>query len=117
MRRLTLSIVSSLMLAVTALPAAARAEGGCGNGKGWHLAPAEPAVFADYPSIQRAIAEDVYSFADLVAQLEARDKNENGWLCVKDVYAWSVQQSDGANSQSKGFYFYVNAVDDNPAAR
>jgi len=117
MSRVTLSLVAALLLvSALALPVAARVDGGCGNGKGWEPAPANAQALVDeYPSLERAMDDGAYSFELLVEQVDARDKNDNGWVCVKDVYAWSTGQSGGANAQSQGFFYFINAVDDNAA--
>ena len=120
MRRVTLSLSIALVVSALALPVAARVDGGCSNGQGFHLfevgVDADAAAFAAaYPTISRAITDGGYTLADLEGQLEARDKNDNGWLCVKDVYDWSTGRSGGANAQSQGFFYFVNAVDDNAA--
>ena len=116
MRRITASLVAALAVSVLALPVAARVDGGCGNGHGWELQPADAATLvALYPSLQRAIDEGAYTLDVLAGQLDGRDKNDNGWVCVKDPYAHSTTQSGGANAQSQGFFYFVNAVDDNAA--
>ncbi len=116
MRRVTLSLVAVFLLSALALPVAARVDGGCGKGQGWTLFRADAALLvAEYPPLQRALADKIYTFEDLEAQVEARDKNDNGWVCVKDVYAFSTARSGGANAGSAGFYYFVNAVDDNAA--
>jgi hypothetical protein len=118
MRRVTLSLSAALLLSALALPIAARVDGGCGNGQGWELQPADAELLvATYPSLQRAMDDGAYSFELLVEQVDARDKNDNGWVCVKDVYAWSTGQSGGANAGSAGFFYFINAVDDNPAPK
>ncbi len=118
MRRVTLSLAAALLVSALALPAAARVDGGCGNGQGWTLFAADAELLvAAYPPLQRALADEIYSFEDLVEQVAARDKNDNGWVCVKDVYAWSTGQSGGANSGSAGFFYFINAVDDNSAPK
>ena len=119
MRRVTLSLAAALLLiAALALPVVARTDGGCGNGEGWVLEPADAAyLLATYPPLQRAIDDGIYSAADLADQVDARDKNDNGWVCVKDPYHHSTTRSGGANAQSQGFYYFVNAVDDNAAPR
>ena len=120
MRRATLPLAAGLVISALALPVAARIDGGCGNGQGFHLfevgveADAE-SFAATYPTVGRAIDEGVYTLEDLAGQLEGRDKNDNGWVCVKDNYAWSTGQSGGANVQSQGFFYFVNAIDDNAA--
>ena len=116
MRRVTLSLAAALLVSALALPVAARVDGGCGRGQGWELAPADAATLvALYPSLQRALADEIYNFEVLAEQVDARDKNDNGWVCVKDVYAWSTGQSGGANAGSAGFFYFINAVDDNAA--
>ena len=117
MSRVTLSLVAALLLvSALALPVAARVDGGCGNGQGWELRPADAATLvALYPPLQRALADEIYSLELLVEQIDARDKNDNGWVCVKDVYAFSEHRSGGANAQSQGFFYFINAVDDNAA--
>jgi hypothetical protein len=118
MRRVTLSLAAALLVSALALPAAARVDGGCGSGQGWELAPADAQALVDaYPSLQRAMDDGAYSFELLVAQVDARDKNDNGWVCVKDVYAWSTGRSGGANAGSAGFFYFINAVDDNAAPK
>ena len=120
MRRITLSLAVALAVSALALPVTARVDGGCSNGQGFHAfevgVDADAAAFAaEYPTVALAIADGVYTLADLEGQLEGRDKNDNGWLCVKDVYDWSTGKSGGSNAQSQGFLYFVNAVDDNPA--
>lgn len=116
MRRVLLPLSAALLLSLLALPAAARVDGGCGNGQGWELMPADAQALVDaYPSLERAIDDGFDTFASLVAQIDARDKNDNGWVCAKDPYAHSTGKSGGANAQSQGFYYYINAVDDNAA--
>jgi hypothetical protein len=116
MRRVLLPLSAALLLSLLALPAAARVDGGCGNGQGWDLMPADAQALVDaYPSLARAIEDEFDTFESLVQQIDARDKNDNGWVCVKDPYAHSTGKSGGANAQSQGFYYFVNAVDDNPA--
>lgn len=117
MRRVILSLIAALLLAsLVALPAVARVDGGCGNGEGWALMPADAQALVDaYPSLQRAMDDDAYSFELLTEQIDGRDKNDNGWVCVKDPYAHSTTRSGGANAGSQGFYYFVNAVDDNAA--
>ncbi len=117
MRRVILSLVAALLLvSALALPAVARVDGACGNGQGWALMPADAdALLAVYPSLQRAMADEAYPFELLVEQIDARDKNDNGWVCVKDPYAHSTSKSGGANEGSQGFFYFVNAIDDNAA--
>ena len=116
MRRLMLSVSATLVVsAALALPVAARVEGGCGNGQAWErffvgLSPNAQAFADAYPSVQRALDDGVYSLADLTGQLDARDRNDNGWVCVKDVY-------EHANQTGNGFFYFVNAVDDNAAPK
>ena len=118
MRRVTLSLVAALTVAAIALPVVARVEGACGSGPGWERQPANAAtLIALYPSLQRAADDGVVTADDLAGQLDARDKNDNGWVCVKDPYAHSTTQSGGANAQSQGFFYFVNAVDDNAAPK
>ena len=121
MRRVTLSLVAALVVSALALPVAARVDGGCPSGQGWELVSADDTaalaaeLVARYPSLQRALADEVYDFETLLGQLESRDKNDNNAVCVKDQYAHSTSKSGGANAQSQGFFYFVNAVDDNPA--
>jgi len=116
MRRITISLAAALALSILALPVAARNDGGCGSGLGFELQPADAATLVGlYPSLQRSIDDDVITLDILAGQLDSRDKNDNGWVCVKDPYAHSTTQSGGANAQSQGFFYFVNAVDDNPA--
>ena len=116
MRRITVPLVAALALSALALPVAARVDGGCGNGLGFTLESADAATLAGlYPSLQRSLDDGVIDLATLAGQLDARDKNNNGWVCVKDPYTHSTTQSGGANAQSQGFYYFVNAVDDNAA--
>jgi hypothetical protein len=119
MRRVSLSLVAAaLLVSVFALPVVARVDGGCGNGQGWDLMPADAdALIAAYPPLQRAMDDGVYDYATLVEQIDARNKNGNDWLCVKDPYGHSTSKSGGANAQSQGFYYFVNAVDDNAAPK
>ena len=118
MRRATLSLIAALLVAAIALPVVARVDGGCGSGPDWELQPADAAtLIALYPSLQRAIDDGIYTVDVLAGQLDARDKNDNGWVCVKDQYAHSTTQSGGANAQSQGFFYFVNAVDDNAAPK
>ena len=120
MRRVQLSLAAALILSALALPVAARVDGGCGNGQGFHafhvgIVP-DAQAFADaYPTVGAAIEDGLYSLEDLAGQLDGRDKNDNGWVCVKDQYDWSTGRSGGANAQSQGFLYFVNAVDDNAA--
>ena len=119
MRRFILPLVAALLLvSALAFPTLARVDGGCGNGQGWALMPADAAALvAAYPSLQRAMADEAYPFDLLVEQIEARDKNDNGFVCVKDPYAHSTSRSGGANAGSQGFFYFVNAVDDNAARK
>ncbi len=119
MRRVLLPLVAALLLvSALALPAAARVDGACGNAQGWALMPADAAALvAAYPSLQRAIADEAISFELLAEQIASRDKNNNGLVCVKDPYAHSTTRSGGANAGSQGFYYFVNAVDDNAAPK
>lgn len=118
MRRVKLSLAAALLVSTIALPVAARVDGGCGNGQGWTLIPANVELLvATYPSLERALTDEIYTLEDLVAQLDARDKNGNGWVCTKDVYAWSTGKSGGANAGSAGFFYFINAVDDNAAPK
>jgi len=116
MRRITISVAAAVLVSTLALPVAARVDGGCGNGQGWELQPADAATLVDlYPSLQRAMDEGAYDFALLVEQIDARDKNDNGSVCVKDPCVHSATRSGGANEQLRGFFYFVNAVDDNAA--
>ena len=120
MRRLTLSIGAALLLSALALPAAARVDGGCARGQAYEaflvgVVPDAEAFAAEYDTVGLAIDEGIYTLDDLAAQLDAADKNNNGTVCVKDVYEWSTGRSGGANAQSQGFFYFVNAIDDNPA--
>lgn len=119
MRRVILPLSAALLLvSLLALPVTARVDGGCGNGQGWELMPADAQALVDaYPSLQRAMEDGAYSFELLVEQVDARDKNDNGWVCVKDPYVHSTTKSGGANAQSQGFFYFVNAVDDNAAPK
>ncbi len=120
MRRLTVSLCAALLVSVFALPAAARVDGGCGSGQGFEpffvgVEPDAAAFAAKYPTVGASITDGVITLDDLAGQLDSRDKNDNGWVCVKDVYEFSTGRSGGANAQSQGFSYFVNAVDDNPA--
>ena len=116
MRRVLLPLSAALLLSLLAMPAAARVDGGCPNGKGFDRVLADAQTLVDaYPSLERAIEDGFDTFASLVAQLEAADKNDNGYLCVKDIYAHSTGKSGGANAQSQGFYYFVHGMDDNAA--
>ncbi len=122
MRRMTLSLGVALLVSALALPVAARTDGGCPSGQGVEPffvgTTADAQSFADtYPTVGRAIDDGIVSLGILAGTLEAVDKNDNGWVCVKDVYAWSTEKSGGANAQNQGFFYYVNAVDDNAAPR
>ena len=117
MRRVGLPLSAALLLvSLLVLPAAARVEGGCGNGQGWERMPADAQTLVDaYPSLERSIDDGVATLEGLTLQLEARNKNGNEWVCVKDPYVHSTTKSGGANAGSQGFYYFVNAVDDNAA--
>ena len=116
MRRVLLPLTAALLLSLLALPAAARVDGGCPNGQGFERMPADAQTLVDaYPSLARAIEDGFDTFESLVAQLEAGDRNDNGWVCVKDIYAHSTAKSGGANAQSQGFYYFVHGMDDNAA--
>ena len=115
MRRFTRSLCAALLVSALALPVAARNDGGWANGQGWEAffvgVPPNAQAFAEaYPPVGRAIDDGIYTLGDLADQLDGRDKNDNGWVCVKDAYAWN-------NETGQGFFYFVNAVDDNPAPK
>ncbi len=100
MRRFIVSVGAALLVSALAFPVAARNDGGCANGQGWEAffvgEPPNAQAFADaYPSVGRAIDDGIYTLSDLVGQLDGRDKNDNGWVCVKDAYAWSNETGQG----------------------
>jgi len=116
MRRVLVPLTAALLLSLLALPAVARVDGGCPKGQGFDRMPADAQALVDaYPSLARAIEDGLDTFEHLVEQIEAGDKNGNGYVCIKDMYAHSLEKSGGANAQSQGFYYYVHGMDDNAA--
>ena len=106
MRWFTRLISAALMCLVIAAPVSARVDGGCGQGGFDRVLLAD---VSSYPSVQRGLEAGLYTEEDLAAQVESLDRNNNGYLCVKDVYA---------HNGGKGtFEFYVSAVDDNAAPK
>lgn len=116
MRRVLVPLTAALLLSLLALPAVARVDGGCPKGQGFDRMPADAEILAEaYPSLERSIEDGFSSLEFLAEQVEAGDKNGNGYVCVKDMYAHSFEKSGGANAQSQGFYYFVHGMDDNAA--
>ena len=111
-----LVLASAALLLAAIAPVAARVDGGCPPGAGWEpfqVLSADGSVrvtewLAAYRTNQRAIDEGVYTAEELEETLRTRDRNANGWICVKDVNAFT-------GGKGQGFTYWVNAVDDNAA--
>ena len=112
-RRALPILLACLVMAALAPAALAKKDGGCPNGGFDTLEVATaadyPAAISAYPSVQRALADGVYTAADLVAQFPSLDKNGNGVVCIKDIYTHT-------GGRSAGFFYFVSAVDDHAAA-
>ena len=126
MRASKTGIVSILALGLLAssavgTAASARNDGGCPKGAGWERVEAfdlQTETFlidniTAYGSVERALADNIYTETELEAQFANSDRNTgNGFVCIKDVYEFS-----NAPARSQGFYYYVSVVDDNAPAR
>lgn len=117
LRPVRVSVVAALAVVVSlAAPVLARVDGGCPRGQGW--VPVEAfddagafqldAILAAFPTIAAAIEDGIYSESDTEAAFDGIDRNGNGWVCSKDVYA-----HNGMNG--KGLNYYTSSVDDNAA--
>jgi hypothetical protein len=116
MRRVALSflIIVGLLSASVAV-AGASFEGGCAKGgfERFQVATYDAgeitvllSEFAnEYESINRAVQAGFVDSEDLAIQILKLDRNRNGYLCIKDVYAANGEHGNG-------FYFYVIGNDD-----
>lgn len=122
LRTAPLILALGLLLGLAASPVAARHAGACPDG-GFdtiQMLDAEGELIwsavADYPSLVRSIEDGLTDADGLAAAVDAVDRNDNGIVCVKDI--WEHNGGHGAPPEPEqaaglgGFYYFVHAIDD-----
>ncbi len=112
----------ALVMAASAAPVAARHAGTCPDG-GYQavqfLDEEGNVIWASvemFPSLLRAFEDGIYTPEELAAGIAALDRNGNGILCAKDI--WAHNGGRGAPPEPEqaqglgGFYYFIQGIDD-----